>query len=206
MNKAKEHMTFVTPAPVNHERRTDGRELLRAGDMFNEELDNILLAHAPDVAVYSSYQHGSQVEKASLFKKIDGEDGSWVRVSVFSTWIPSADRHEKRVMLQEIDVDGKDRAMHVYNCGGKIVYRQDTKDVYGDIQKERAFNADATDISMAALMSQMQKEAHEQEQNEALEYQMGLNHQPVGPQEVEKLMTLVAKADVYDGSRVRDHE
>ena len=189
MNSPKKNLDFIPSAHDNFEHRNDARDLLEAGRQFAAVIDDEMLSNPGEVRSSKTYYFGMAVDTSKLFKKseVSQADGSWLRVGLYSEYIESLDHTEKRIVLQEIDADGKDRAMYSYVCDRNLVKRTDTHNVQEGLQNELLFAEAMTDEARVA--------------NEAFEKSMGENYQPVGTEEVLQLQELIGQAEIYNGGR-----
>ncbi|NLA43205.1 hypothetical protein GX865_03595 [Candidatus Saccharibacteria bacterium] len=199
MSYAKKEINFISDSTKDE--KVGGWEVLEAGNKFEDLVNNQILDNLSDVSIGDYRLGGDKISKTQLFKKLDYEDagGSYLRLSVFSTFVPNANATERRVMIQEIDKDNHTRGMYVYRgLDGGVVVRRGVDDVY---ERNRLENDTDSNVAIRSLVNQIYKA----QKNADLDNEAGVSYRTVGKDEIEKLSELLDRAKPYDGRIISKH-
>ncbi len=179
--------------------KPSGWEALQAGEDFKLLVDDEIMRNFADVFTDRHKLIGEEeVSVAMLHKKIDFDDGSRLRVDINSKYMPESSKTVQRITLIEIDNESRRRRMQSYVCeDGGVTYRHDTDDISEEIQREVAILKDDSELGISARALTAKYAKNEQE-NREFEREMGVNHQPIGEDEVEKIRKIIQDATVLD--------
>ncbi len=202
INKAKQAIDFAK-IPDGTQEILSSAEKLEAAVKFRELVDDTLLRNVNDVV---SYKPGALLANDNGSSRVSlgvtQEDGSMVsigaRTAASGVEINSGSKIE--ITIQELSPDGYGHKLHRYHMhtDDGEVRRFDRPDMYKTVS-ESPYNRidfnrhpDAIVSGLKRLISGLKNEIENQE----LAQQMGLNDQPVGPDEIAKLRTLIEAAAV----------
>lgn len=163
-------------------------EKLWAAAKFNDLVQSTLLRFAGDAKTYDHTVLKDGI-KSRISLEIPQEDGSRVSVKVESALLDSGD--EKR-FISITESDGRDKETHHYYIEDGQVLRYDnnlaelSRELSGVLRPEES-------ISIKGMKRALDMCRNEVE-NCKLEQQMGLNRQPVGVEEINKLAKLLESA------------
>ena len=163
-------------------------EKLRAAAEFDDLVWLTLLRFAGDAETYDHTESMDRVESQVLLE-IPQKDGSYILVSVESALLDNGDE-ERSVRI--IELDGGDKERHHYYIEDDQVLRYD--DNLAEQPRElRGAPHPEESISIEGIKRALDMCRNEVE-NRKLEQQMGLNRQPVGVEEINKLAELLESA------------
>ena len=166
-------------------------EKLRAAAEFDDLVWLTLLRFAGDAKTYDHTESMDRVESQVLLE-IPQEDGSCVLVEVESATFDGGGE-ERSVRI--IESDGGDKERHHYYIEDDQVLRYDdnlaerSRELRGALRPEESISIEG--IKRALDMCRNEVE------NRKLEQQMGLNSQPVGVEEINKLAKLLESAEPH---------
>ena len=166
-------------------------EKLRAAAEFDDLVQLTLLRFAGDAETYNHTLSMDRVESQVLLE-IPQEDGSCVLVEVESATFDGGGE-ERSVRI--IESDGGDKERHHYYIEDDQVLRYDdnlaerSRELRGALRPEESISIEG--IKRALDMCRNEVE------NRKLEQQMGLNSQPVGVEEINKLAKLLESAEPH---------
>ena len=163
-------------------------EKLRAAAKFNDLVQLTLLRFAGDAETYDHTESMDRV-KSQVLLEIPQKDGSYVLVSVESALLDNGDK-ERSISIMEFDEGSKET--HDYYIEDDQVLRYD--DNLAEQPRElRGAPHPEESISIEGIKRALDMCRNEVE-NRKLEQQMGLNRQPVGVEEINKLAELLESA------------
>ncbi|TWP17922.1 hypothetical protein EUA68_01040 [TM7 phylum sp. oral taxon 352] len=163
-------------------------EKLRAAAEFDDLVWLTLLRFAGDAKTYDHTESMDRVESQVLLE-IPQKDGSYILVSVESALLDNGDK-ERSISIMEWDEGSKET--HDYYIEDDQVLRYDdniaelSRELSGVLRPEES-------ISIKGMKRALDMCRNEVE-NCKLEQQMGLNRQPVGVEEINKLAKLLESA------------
>ena len=163
-------------------------EKIRAAKKFGDLVLSTFLRFAGDAITYDHIVVPDGI-KSSVPLEIPQEDGSCVLVEVESATLDNGDE-ERSVRI--IELDGGDKERHHYYIEDDQVLRYDdnvaelSRELSGVLRPEESISI--KDMKRALDMCRNEVE------NCKLEQQMGLNRQPVGVEEINKLAKLLESA------------
>ena len=166
-------------------------EKIRAAVEFDDLVQSTLLSFAGDAKTYDHTVFTDRVE-SSILLEIPQEDGSRVLVSVESALLDSGD---KKRSIRITESDERDKETHDYYIEDDQVLRYDdnlaerSRELRGALRPEESISIEG--IKRALDMCRNEVE------NRKLEQQMGLNSQPVGVEEINKLAKLLESAEPH---------
>ena len=166
-------------------------EKLRAAAEFDDLVWLTLLRFAGDAKTYDHTVLEDGI-KSSILLEIPQEDGSCVLVEVESATFDGGGE-ERSVRI--IESDGGDKERHHYYIEDDQVLRYDdnlaerSRELRGALRPEESISIEG--IKRALDMCRNEVE------NRKLEQQMGLNSQPVGVEEINKLAKLLESAEPH---------
>ena len=166
-------------------------EKLRAAKEFDDLVQLTLLRFAGDAETYDHTESMDRV-KSQVLLEIPQEDGSCVLVEVESATFDGGGE-ERSVRI--IESDGGDKERHHYYIEDDQVLRYDdnlaerSRELRGALRPEESISIEG--IKRALDMCRNEVE------NRKLEQQMGLNSQPVGVEEINKLAKLLESAEPH---------
>ena len=167
------------------------KEKLRAAKEFDGLVQSTLLRFAGDAKTYDHTVLEDGI-KSSILLEIPQEDGSCVLVEVESATFDGGGE-ERSVRI--IESDGGDKERHHYYIEDDQVLRYDdnlaerSRELRGALRPEESISIEG--IKRALDMCRNEVE------NRKLEQQMGLNSQPVGVEEINKLAKLLESAEPH---------
>ncbi len=159
-------------------------EKLRAAKEFDNLVQLTLLRFAGDAETYDHTLSMDRVESQVLLE-IPQKDGSYVLVSVKSALLDNGDK-ERSISITELDEGSKET--HDYYIEDDQVLR------YDDNIAERSRELKRVLRSESIIIMRMVDRCNNEIENDKLEQQMGLNRQPVGAEEINKLAKLLESA------------
>ena len=170
-------------------------EKLQAAVEFDDLVQSTLLRFAGDAKTYDlNAMDGSHSMESTLDLELSQKDGSVVSICVRSE---SRDNGSKSRGISLKDRDTGE--YHWYYIEGDFVLRYDDNTSLSSMEEE---DDDFDEIDMSgdeaykhAVKSLL--EARNKIENGKLEQQMGLNRQPVGVEEINKLAELLESAEVF---------
>ena len=163
-------------------------EKIRAAKKFGDLVLSTFLRFAGDAKTYDHTVLEDGIE-SSILLEIPQKDGSSVLAEVESATLDNGDE-ERSVRI--IELDGGDKERHHYYIEDDQVLRYDdnlaerSRKLMGEMRPEE--NISIEGIKRALDMCRNEVE------NRKLEQQMGLNRQPVGVEEINKLAELLESA------------
>ena len=163
-------------------------EKIRAAKKFGDLVLSTFLRFAGDAKTYDHTVLEDRVE-SSVYLEIPQKDGSYVLVSVESALL---DNGYKERSIRITESDERDKEMHDYYIEDDQVLRYDdnvaelSRELSGVLRPEES-------ISIKGMKRALDMCRNEVE-NCKLEQQMGLNRQPVGVEEINKLAKLLESA------------
>ena len=166
-------------------------EKLWAAAKFNDLVQSTLLRFAGDAKTYDHTVLTDGI-KSNISLEIPQEDGSCVLVEVESATFDGGGE-ERSVRI--IESDGGDKERHHYYIEDGQVLRYDdnlaerSRELRGALRPEESISIEG--IKRALDMCRNEVE------NRKLEQQMGLNSQPVGVEEINKLAKLLESAEPH---------
>ena len=166
-------------------------EKLQAAKEFDGLVQSTLLRFAGDAETYDHTVLEDGI-KSSILLEIPQEDGSCVLVEVESATFDGGGE-ERSVRI--IESDGGDKERHHYYIEDDQVLRYDdnlaerSRELRGALRPEESISIEG--IKRALDMCRNEVE------NRKLEQQMGLNSQPVGVEEINKLAKLLESAEPH---------
>ena len=160
-------------------------EKLRAAAEFDDLVWLTLLRFARDAKTYDHTESMDRV-KSQVLLEIPQKDGSCVLVSVESALLDNGDK-ERSISIMEWD-EGSEET-HDYYIEDDQVLRYDD-----DIAK-RSRELKRVLRSEVIIIMRMVDRCNDEIENDKLEQQMGLNRQPVGVDEINKLAELLESAE-----------
>lgn len=164
-------------------------EKIRAAVEFDDLVQSTLLRFAGDAKTYDHTVLEDRVESI-IPLEIPQEDGSYVLISVESALL---DNGYKKRSVRITESDGRDKETHHYYIEDDQVLRYDNnlaerpRELKGALRPEES-------ISIEGIKRMIDEYKNEIE-NDKLEQQMGLNRQPVGVDEINKLAELLESAE-----------
>ncbi len=163
-------------------------EKLKAAVEFDDLVQSTLLRFAGDAKTYDHSVFLDRVE-SSILLEIPQKDGSCVLVRVESALLDNGD--EKRFM-SITESDGRDKESHNYYIEDGQVLRYDFNAIELSEKTEGMY---VKKLSIEGLKRNIATLKNEIE-NDKLEQQMGLNRQPVGVDEINKLAELLESDEI----------
>ena len=160
-------------------------EKLRAAVEFDDLVQLTLLRFAGDAETYNHTLSMDRV-KSQVLLEIPQKDGSYVLVSVESALLDNGDK-ERSISITELDEGSKET--HDYYIEDDQVLR------YDDNLAERSRESRRVLRSESVIIMRMVDRCNNEIENDKLEQQMGLNRQPVGVEEINKLAKLLESAE-----------
>ena len=160
-------------------------EKLWAAAKFNDLVQSTLLRFAGDAKTYDHTVLTDGI-KSNISLEIPQEDGSRVSVKVESALLDSGD--EKR-FISIAESDGRDKEMHHYYIEDGQVLRYDDNIAKRSRELKRVLRPEGI------IIIRMVDRCNDEIENDKLEQQMGLNRQPVGVDEINKLAELLESAE-----------
>lgn len=195
MSKAKKAIEFAHASETSEEGLTNG-EKMEAAQSFKELVDGVFLKFA-NLAKVHDHNLLADRSEASLLLAAQQEDNSYVSIGIRST-LKDDGSASKEITVQEIDQDGYGHNAHRYHMESEDeVLRFDTGDVIENIRTDRAMGIahDPTTEISVDFINKMMASLQNTKENQQLARQMGLNDQPVSPDEIIKLTQLVDAAE-----------
>lgn len=156
-------------------------EKLRAAKEFDDLVQLTLLRFAGDAETYDHIESMDRV-KSQVLLEIPQKDGSYVLVSVESALLDNGDK-ERSILIMEWNEGSKET--HDYYIEDDQVLR------YDDNIAKRSRELKREGIIIIRMVDRCNDEI----ENDKLEQQMGLNRQPVGVDEINKLAELLESAE-----------
>ena len=184
-SEAAEQMKFAEG--FNPELTT--KEKLEAAAKFDDLVQSTLLRFAGDAKTYDHTVLEDRVE-SSVYLEIPQKDGSYVLVSVESALL---DNGYKERSIRITESDERDKEMHHYYIEDDQVLRYDNNLAERPRELGGALCPAEESISIEGIKRALDMCRNEVE-NRKLEQQMGLNRQPVGVEEINKLAELLESA------------
>ena len=181
-SEAAKQMEFVAEG-FNPELTTE--EKLRAAKEFDDLVQLTLLRFAGDAETYNHTLSMDRVESQVLLE-IPQKDGSYILVSVESALLDNGDK-ERSISIMEWD-EGSEET-HDYYIEDDQVLRYDDNIAERSRELKRILRPE--DIIIIRMVDRCNDEI----ENDKLEQQMGLNRQPVGVDEINKLAELLESAE-----------
>ena len=160
------------------------KEKLEAAAKFNDLVQLTLLRFAGDAETYNHTLSMDRIESQVLLE-IPQKDGSYVLVSVGSALLDNGDK-ERSISIMEWDEGRKET--HDYYIEDDQVLR------YDDNIAERSRELKRVLRPEGIIIIRMVDRCNNEIENDKLEQQMGLNRQPVGVEEINKLAELLESA------------
>ena len=160
-------------------------EKIRAAAEFDDLVWLTLLRFAGDAKTYDHTESMDRVESQVLLE-IPQKDGSYILVSVESALLDNGDK-ERSISIMEWDEGRKET--HDYYIEDDQVLR------YDDNIAERSRELKRVLRSEGIIIMRMVDKCNNEIENDKLEQQMGLNRQPVGVEEINKLAKLLESAE-----------
>ena len=161
------------------------KEKLQAAAEFDDLVWLTLLRFAGDAKTYDHTESMDRVESQVLLE-IPQKDGSYILVSVESALLDNGDK-ERSISIMEWDEGRKET--HDYYIEDDQVLR------YDDNIAERSRELKRVLRSEGIIIMRMVDKCNNEIENDKLEQQMGLNRQPVGVKEINKLAKLLESAE-----------
>ena len=161
------------------------KEKLQAAAEFDDLVWLTLLRFAGDAKTYDHTESMDRVESQVLLE-IPQKDGSYILVSVESALLDNGDK-ERSISIMEWDEGRKET--HDYYIEDDQVLR------YDDNIAERSRELKRVLRSEGIIIMRMVDKCNNEIENDKLEQQMGLNRQPVGVEEINKLAKLLESAE-----------
>ena len=161
------------------------KEKLQAAAEFDDLVWLTLLRFAGDAKTYDHTESMDRVESQVLLE-IPQKDGSYILVSVESALLDNGDK-ERSISIMEWDEGSKET--HDYYIEDDQVLR------YDDNIAERSRELKRVLRSEVIIIMRMVDRCNDEIENDKLEQQMGLNRQPVGVDEINKLAELLESAE-----------
>ena len=181
-SEAAKQMEFAAEG-FNPELTTE--EKLRAAKEFDDLVQLTLLRFAGDAETYNHTLSMDRVESQVLLE-IPQKDGSYILVSVESALLDNGDK-ERSISIMEWD-EGSEET-HDYYIEDDQVLR------YDDNIAERSRELKRILRPEYIIIIRMVDRCNDEIENDKLEQQMGLNRQPVGVDEINKLAELLESAE-----------
>ena len=181
-SEAAKQMEFAAEG-FNPELTTE--EKLRAAKEFDDLVQLTLLRFAGDAETYNHTLSMDRVESQVLLE-IPQKDGSYILVSVESALLDNGDK-ERSISIMEWD-EGSEET-HDYYIEDDQVLRYDDNIAERSRELKRILRHE--DIIIIRMVDRCNDEI----ENDKLEQQMGLNRQPVGVDEINKLAELLESAE-----------
>ena len=181
-SEAAKQMEFAAEG-FNPELTTE--EKLRAAKEFDDLVQLTLLRFAGDAETYNHTLSMDRVESQVLLE-IPQKDGSYILVSVESALLDNGDK-ERSISIMEWD-EGSEET-HDYYIEDDQVLR------YDDNIAERSRELKRVLRPEGIIIIRMVDRCNNEIENDKLEQQMGLNRQPVGVDEINKLAELLESAE-----------
>ncbi len=181
-SEAAKQMEFAAEG-FNPELTTE--EKLRAAKEFDDLVQLTLLRFAGDAETYNHTLSMDRVESQVLLE-IPQKDGSYILVSVESALLDNGDK-ERSISIMEWD-EGSEET-HDYYIEDDQVLRYDDNIAERSRELKRILRPE--DIIIIRMVDRCNDEI----ENDKLEQQMGLNRQPVGVDEINKLAELLESAE-----------
>ena len=160
-------------------------EKLRAAKEFDDLVQLTLLRFAGDAETYNHTLSMDRVESQVLLE-IPQKDGSYIWVRVESALLDNGDK-ERSISITELDEGSKET--HDYYIEDDQVLR------YDDNIAKRSRELKRVLLSEVIIIMRMVDRCNDEIENDKLEQQMGLNRQPVGVDEINKLAELLESAE-----------
>lgn len=181
-SEAAKQMEFAAEG-FNPELTTE--EKLRAAKEFDDLVWLTLLRFAGDAKTYDHTESMDRVESQVLLE-IPQKDGSYILVSVESALLDNGDK-ERSISIMEWNEGSKET--HDYYIEDDQVLR------YDDNIAERSRELKRVLRPEGIIIIRMVDRCNDEIENDKLEQQMGLNRQPVGVDEINKLAELLESAE-----------
>lgn len=191
--------------------RLTAEQLEESRQLFDSLFDDIMLRHMGDVQIFGA---NTNSQHASLLKKIS-IDGQTYTLSLNDKGLrgPESSNYrfrdseelQRRINLQRSDEQGYGREHWSYRlCNDGIVRKMDFGDIWGKKLKDKELGIeDPLDLSdnntpeeLAQAIVQSTKNIKESLLNFRLEEDIGLNNQPVSPEEIAGLREFIDGAEV----------
>ncbi len=164
-------------------------EKLRAAAEFGDLVWLTLLRFVGDAKTYDHTVVTDGI-KSSILLEIPQEDGSCVSVEVESATLDNGDEERS---IRIIELDGGDKERHHYYIEDDQVLRYDdnlaerSRELRGALRPEESISIEGIKHALDMCRNEVE--------NRKLEQQMGLNSQPVGVEEINKLAKLLESAE-----------
>ena len=160
-------------------------EKLQAAVEFDDLVQSTLLRFAEDAKTYDHTESMDRV-KSQVLLEIPQKDGSYVLVSVESALLDNGDK-ERSISIMEFDEGSKET--HDYYIEDDQVLRYDDNIAKRSRELKRVLHPEGI------IIIRMVDRCNNEIENDKLEQQMGLNRQPVGVEEINKLAELLESAE-----------
>ena len=160
-------------------------EKLRAAKEFDDLVQLTLLRFAGDAETYNHTLSMDRVESQVLLE-IPQKDGSYIWVRVESALLDNGDK-ERSISITELDEGSKET--HDYYIEDDQVLRYDDNIAKRSRELKRVLRSEVI------IIMRMVDRCNDEIENDKLEQQMGLNCQPVGVDEINKLAELLESAE-----------
>ena len=160
-------------------------EKLRAAKEFDDLVQLTLLRFAGDAETYNHTLSMDRVESQVLLE-IPQKDGSYIWVRVESALLDNGDK-ERSISITELDEGSKET--HDYYIEDDQVLRYDDNIAKRSRELKRVLRSEVI------IIMRMVDRCNDEIENDKLEQQMGLNRQPVGVDEINKLAELLESAE-----------
>ena len=185
-SRAAERMQFAE----DFDRSLGGAEKLEAAAKFDDVVQSTLLRFANSVETRDHDIVSPGRVESRLLLTIPQEDGSSISASVESGLFDDG-TEGREIHVEEVREDGYVRKFHRYYLKDGWVLRYNVDDVY---EKGRYWPSMPSELSEQALR-QLIDYLENERKNSELERQFGLNDQPVGADEIDKLAELLESAE-----------
>ena len=160
-------------------------EKLRAAKEFDDLVWLTLFRFAGDAKTYDHTESMDRVESQVLLE-IPQKDGSYILVSVESALLDNGDK-ERSISITELD-EGSEET-HDYYIEDDQVLRYDDNIAKRSRELKRVLRPEGI------IIIRMVDRCNNEIENDKLEQQMGLNRQPVGVDEINKLAELLESTE-----------
>ena len=160
-------------------------EKLWAAAKFNDLVQSTLLRFAGDAKTYDHTVLTDGI-KSNISLEIPQKDGSYILVSVESALLDNGDK-ERSISIMEWDEGSKET--HDYYIEDDQVLRYDDNIAERSRELKRVLHPEGI------IIIRMVDRCNNEIENDKLEQQMGLNRQPVGVEEINKLAELLESAE-----------
>ena len=187
LSQAAEQMQFAE----DFDRSLGGAEKLEAAAKFDDVVESTLLQFADSVKTYDHDIVSPGRVESRLLLTIPQEDRSSISASVESVLFDDG-TEGREIHVQEVRENGYGRKFHRYYLKDGWVLRHDVDDMY---EKGRCSPSMPSELSEQALRQLIDYSENERKNSE-LERQFGLNDQPVGVDEINKLAELLESESV----------